>query len=95
MVKTLLDAGLEKAITGGAIRLRVATVCSGIDAPIFGLNVVRESGQNLGFGSIIEYEHVYACEIEPWKQAFLQKNSKPQVIFRDVAELGKPGAKQA
>jgi hypothetical protein len=36
-------------------------------------------------------EHVFSCEIEPYKQAYIERNFAPPILFRDVRELG--GAK--
>jgi hypothetical protein len=31
--------------------------------------------------------HQFSCEIEPFKQAYIQRNFKPAVLFRDAVEL--------
>ncbi|KAI6164579.1 hypothetical protein EDD17DRAFT_1561310 [Pisolithus thermaeus] len=36
----------------------------------------------------LEFEHVFSCEIEPFKQAYIERNFKPPLLFRDVCELG-------
>jgi len=40
---------------------------------------------NKGF----EFEHLASAEIEPFKQAYIQRNFNPPVIFRDVREFTK------
>lgn len=70
------------------VMLRVATVCSGTDAPIFALSHIRDALQAMGHGFCMDFEHVFSCEIEPFKQGFIRRNL-PQcsLIFRDIVEL--------
>ena len=67
--------------------LRVATMCSGTESPLLALEMIRRSIEaqyavNLGI------EHVFSCEIEPFKQAYIERNFHPPILFRDVCELG-------
>lgn len=80
--------------TGGFLTINVATVCSGTDSPIFALNLIKEAAQNLGNG-FISFDHKFACEIEPFKQAFIRRNTDQRLIFRNVVELGARGAEKA
>ena len=32
-------------------------------------------------------EHVFSCEIEPFKQAYIERNFAPPILFRDIREL--------
>ena len=57
--------------------LHVATICSGTEAPIIAL-------QLLG----VPVRHLFSCEIEPVKQAYIYRNFAPEVLFRDVRDLG-------
>lgn len=47
------------------------------------------------FGVPFEVEHVFSCEIEPYKQAYIERNFAPPKLFRDVIELGKDKAHTA
>ncbi|KAL8870681.1 MAG: hypothetical protein Q9174_003330 [Haloplaca sp. 1 TL-2023] len=38
-------------------------------------------------GIILQYEHCFSAEIEPVKQAYIQANFNPKIIFNDVNEL--------
>jgi hypothetical protein len=70
------------------VSLNVATLCSGTDAPVFALHLVEKASLALGFGSSVVLDHLYSCEIEPYKQAFLRRNvSSSAIIFRDVVEM--------
>ncbi len=68
-------------------KLRVATMCSGTESPLLALELIQKSileQHNLEF----EFEHVFSCEIEPFKQAYIEWNFRPPLLFRDVCELG-------
>jgi hypothetical protein len=75
-------------------KVTFVTVCSGIDSPVQALRMLHEAANRKRSG-FVKFEHLYACEIEPWKQIFLERNSNPKYIFRDVIELSKPGATHA
>jgi hypothetical protein len=67
-------------------KLRVATMCSGTESPLLALRMItrslfKETGKNL------EIEHIFSCEIEPFKQAYIERNFAPPILFRDVLEL--------
>ena len=36
----------------------------------------------------LQLEHVFSCEIEPFKQAYIERNFNPPILFRDIRELG-------
>jgi hypothetical protein len=66
--------------------LRVATMCSGTESPLLALGLIsRAMG---AIGSTFNVEHVFSCEIEPFKQAYIERNFSPPILFRDVCELG-------
>ena len=68
-------------------KLRVATMCSGTESPLLALDLICQSIQEQ-YGVPLEFEHVFSCEIEPFKQAYIERNFKPPLLFRDVCELG-------
>ncbi|KAI0675815.1 hypothetical protein C8Q78DRAFT_1006678 [Trametes maxima] len=68
-------------------KMRVATMCSGTESPLLALNLIQRSIME-HFGIALEYEHVFSCEIEPFKQAYIERNFQPPLLFRDVCELG-------
>lgn len=49
-------------------RLRVATMCSGTESPLLALEMFSRAIKKRGWGTL-EIEHVFSCEIEPFKQA--------------------------
>ena len=75
---------LEKVANHLAGRpLRVATMCSGTESPLLALGLVSRA-----MGKALTVEHVFSCEIEPFKQAYIERNFKPAILFRDICELG-------
>jgi len=68
-------------------KLRVATMCSGTESPLLALNLISRA-MTEKLGTTIEVEHVFSCEIVPFKQAYIERNFQPPLLFRDVCELG-------
>ncbi|KAJ3287354.1 hypothetical protein HK104_008647 [Borealophlyctis nickersoniae] len=68
-------------------KLRVATMCSGTESPLLALELISRAIKEL-YGISFEVEHVFSCEIEPFKQAYIERNFAPPILFRDVCELG-------
>lgn len=38
-------------------------------------------------GKQLSIEHVFSCEIVAFKQAYIERNFSPPLLFRDVEEL--------
>lgn len=68
-------------------KLRVATMCSGTESPLLALELIQKSISDQ-HGIDLGIEHVFSCEIEPFKQAYIERNFHPPLLFRDVCELG-------
>lgn len=68
-------------------KLRVATMCSGTESPLLALELMQKSIEEQ-HGIKLGIEHVFSCEIEPFKQAYIERNFQPPILFRDVCELG-------
>ncbi|KAF2102036.1 hypothetical protein NA57DRAFT_7963, partial [Rhizodiscina lignyota] len=66
--------------------IRVATMCSGTESPLIALNIINDSLKAL-IGKSFQFEHVFSCEIVPWKQAYIERNFMPPLIFSDITEL--------
>jgi len=66
--------------------LRVATMCSGTESPLLALEMIRRSIE-AQYGVNLAIDHVFSCEIEPFKQAYIERNFQPPILFRDVCEL--------
>ena len=78
--------------------LKIATMCSGTESPVLALDMLKKaiddvvSSQNIQISGhvtpTLQVEHVFSCEIEPFKQAYIQRNFDPKRLFRDIRELG-------
>lgn len=68
-------------------KLRVATMCSGTESPLLALELIQNSIEEL-YKTKLEIDHVFSCEIEPFKQAYIERNFSPPILFRDICELG-------
>jgi hypothetical protein len=66
--------------------LRVATMCSGTESPILALRLMSRALE-AQTGVCAEIDHVFSAEIEPFKQAYIERNFAPPLLFRDVTEL--------
>ncbi|KAJ4466088.1 hypothetical protein C8J55DRAFT_565810 [Lentinula edodes] len=75
-------------------KFRVATMCSGTESPLLALDMIVES-ISAQYGVKLDVEHVFSCEIEPFKQAYIERNFHPPLLFRDVCELGSDKAHTA
>jgi hypothetical protein len=76
--------------SGEARKLRVGTMCSGTESPLLALQLISEAmeaDEGMG-GRTLNVEHIFSCEIEPFKQAYIERNFRPPILFRDVTELG-------
>lgn len=72
-------------------KLRVATMCSGTESPLLALDLICRAISEQ-YGVSLDVEHVFSCEIEPFKQAYIERNFHPPLLFRDVCELGETHA---
>lgn len=84
MVRKLPE--LEDLIDALGRPLRVATMCSGTESPLLALDKIGNATA-AAFGSKLEVDHVFSCEIEPFKQAYIERNFAPPILFRDIREL--------
>lgn len=82
--------------------LKIATMCSGTESPVLALDMLANSMEEWlseqkddNALSTIQIEHVFSCEIEPFKQAYIERNFQPPLLFRDIRELGKKFASTA
>ncbi|KAI1331795.1 hypothetical protein F5Y16DRAFT_422225 [Xylariaceae sp. FL0255] len=95
MVARVIQSLAELAESGGAT-FRVATMCSGTEAPIWAFNLLMESAEQMLGNPILKINHVFSAEIEPFKQSFILRNTNGTVpVFRDVTDLGAKDAHEA
>ncbi|KAG6365518.1 hypothetical protein INS49_007129 [Diaporthe citri] len=80
--------------SGRQYYIRVGTLCSGTDAPIHVMNLF-EMLKNLYGDQVFTTINSFACEIEPYKQGFLMRNSKPALLFKDAKDFAEDYAETA
>lgn len=87
LCKTALDHGLKDTIERiGSRHLRCATMCSGTESPLLALQFMQDSLHKLGSQNV-KVDHLFSAEIVPVKQAFIERNHSPPILFRDITEL--------
>ncbi len=82
---------------------RVATMCSGTESPLLALRMIRDCKCSLVilcmtslltfvallklFEWNLHFEHLFSAEIVPHVQAYIERNFRPDLIFRDIREV--------
>ncbi|KAJ6069289.1 hypothetical protein N7499_011176, partial [Penicillium canescens] len=93
MAAKALQIGLSDVICRlGKRPLRVATMCSGTEAPLLALGMISTG---LGMDQQLRISHAFSCEIVPLKQSYIERNFRPPLLFRDIMELGGDTARTA
>ncbi|KAI2625705.1 hypothetical protein GGR54DRAFT_637484 [Hypoxylon sp. NC1633] len=71
------------------VHFRIATMCSGTEAPIFAVKMLFEFWSRLLPGEVsVDFSHVFSAEIVPFKQAYIARNtSKDTILFNDVQDF--------
>ena len=85
---------LRDIALAGGFRLNVGTMCSGTDAPIFALKMLQNEFYAMTGMELFRYKQQYAVEIDPYKQAYLRRNTDADV-FRDVRDFAQSDIGQA
>ena len=74
--------------------IKVATMCSGTESPLLALDLICKAVK-AQHGVSLNVEHAFSCEIEPFKQAYIERNFAPPLLFRDIRELDRDEATTA
>ena len=88
MATKALELGFSEVLKKLAGRpINVATMCSGTESPLLFLQLF--SGALAAKGQpLLEINHCFSAEIDTTKQAYIERNFHPRVLFRDVRQLG-------
>ncbi|KAL9602375.1 MAG: hypothetical protein Q9179_002557 [Wetmoreana sp. 5 TL-2023] len=82
------DHGLEGAIKQAkSYLIKVATMCSGTEAPLLALETLCNSFKARGYE--VSVDHLFSAEIVGFKQAYIESNFHPRTLFRDIREVAK------
>lgn len=72
--------------------LRVGTVCSGSDLVLLPVRILaQQATQRLPAGQQVIVQHVFSCEKDPLKQAWIRRWFQPAYLYSDVMQLDKDG----
>jgi len=82
---------LARTLRGNALGtsknpIRLGTACSGTDAPALALTLVQEQWALRQQAVSMHHEHVFSCENEPFKQAYLARNFDSK-LYPDIGKL--------
>ncbi|KAK7727497.1 hypothetical protein SLS57_002970 [Botryosphaeria dothidea] len=92
ITKQALDRGLQETLRAlNGQELRIATMCSGTESPVLALQLVSDALEKHG-AAPLRLNHVFSAEIVPKKQAYIERNFHPPIIFRDIRELTREDA---
>ena len=87
MTTKVLQLGLSEALGHLKERpIKVATMCSGTESPLLALDEISKALQVAGHSPIL-IQHEFSAEIEVFKQAFIERNFHPKILFRDVRDF--------
>jgi hypothetical protein len=81
-----LSLGLREALKTNPVPLRVATMCSGTESTLLAIEMVQGALRSMGESELI-VEHLFSAEIVPYKQAYIERNFNPPIIYRDITEI--------
>ncbi|KAI2620365.1 hypothetical protein GGS26DRAFT_601735 [Hypomontagnella submonticulosa] len=81
---------------GNKVHLRVATMCSGTEAPIFAMKMVQDILNRMMPGEgALQFSHEFACEIVKFKQGYILRNTEGATLFSDMRGFVQPVGGQA
>ena len=86
----MLKKGWNSAepVLARCLAIKIGTMCSGTDAPVIALREIASALHYMTNGTaVLRYEQAFTWEKEPFKQAFLERNSDAKVNFRDLEDL--------
>ncbi|KAJ5170138.1 C-5 cytosine methyltransferase [Penicillium coprophilum] len=79
MASNALKMGFEHVLIRlGSRPLRVATMCSGTEAPLLALELIQTG---LAETQQLRISHAFSCEIVPFKQSYIERNFRPLSSF--------------
>lgn len=87
LTRRAFDLGVGKALEHLKGRpLVIGTMCSGTEAPLLSMKMFRDHAKHHSDINLV-LDHAFSAEIEPFKQAFIERNYKPAILFRDITEF--------
>ncbi|RYP79246.1 hypothetical protein DL769_003069 [Monosporascus sp. CRB-8-3] len=88
LVENVANQPLNDLAAAGGFKIRVATMCSGTDSPIFALELIKRAYAGINSTEpLLEIKHAFSVEYIPWKAAFIRRNTDT-IVFGDVRDFG-------
>ncbi|RYO73980.1 hypothetical protein DL766_008388 [Monosporascus sp. MC13-8B] len=88
IVENVANQPLNDLVAAGGFKIRVATMCSGTDSPIFALELIKSAYAGINpTQTLLEIKHAFSVEYIPWKAAFIRRNTDT-IVFGDVRDFG-------
>ncbi|RYP38730.1 hypothetical protein DL767_002470 [Monosporascus sp. MG133] len=88
LVENVANKPLNDLAAAGGFKIRVATMCSGTDSPVFALELIKSAYAGINpTQRFLEIQHAFSVEYIPWKAAFIRRNTDT-VVFGDVRDFG-------
>ena len=95
MMSRAVELGLSQVLKGLKDRpINVATMCSGTESPLLFLQMLLEALDTRD-EIPLRIKHHFSAEIDATKQAYIERNFHPPILFRDVRQLGDEDATTA
>ena len=70
--------GLKELVDSlGGEAIKIATMCSGTESPILALGLIADA-LKAQCGVELKVDHSFSCEIQPYKQAYIERNFSPR-----------------
>lgn len=89
--KDMVDRGKTLGISAGSAHVRIATMCSGTEAPIEAMRMLIDthswSNPEEGY---LTFEHAFSVEVVPFKQAYISRNTEGCVLFNNMLDFINP-----
>ncbi|KAF2711651.1 hypothetical protein K504DRAFT_375054 [Pleomassaria siparia CBS 279.74] len=90
IIDKALGLGFKEAVNdlrkGGVYPLKVATLFSGTESPLIALQLNSQTLEKKGLPPI-EIDHLFSTEIDSGKQAYIERNFHPKILFRDARDF--------
>ncbi|KAL8930440.1 MAG: hypothetical protein Q9208_000624 [Pyrenodesmia sp. 3 TL-2023] len=87
MVGRVPTGKLEEALKAfGRVIFTFATMCSGTEAPIVAMEEIKRAVRDR-WGVVLRYKHLFSVEIDSHKQAYIERNFNPDILFTDVRDV--------
>ena len=88
-----LQTGLQKVLDMFPEGLRVGTACSGTDIAVVGMkHTARALKEVFPEMDLLKVSHLWSCELEEFKNEFIQRNFDVSAVYSDMAGLSAAAA---